>query len=130
MKKTILLVDDEPDFLKILERLFSQDDYEFRVARQGFEAMKMIRQESIDLVILDMRLPDEDGFAILQKIRASAETSSIPVIFLTGREEEGLRSRALGLGADDYVVKPFHPIEFKAKIEKQMEKKLRVPSLK
>ena len=112
--KKILLVDDEPELLKMLVAILADDGFKQIVfagtAKEGFF---MVQTEKPDLAVLDVMLPDGDGFSLLQQIR---KVSDIPVIFLTARDESTDKLAGLGLGADDYMGKPFLPQELLLRI--------------
>ena len=112
--KKILLVDDEPELLKMVENILSEDGYvNIKTACTVSEALNMFRQSQPDLVVLDVMLPDGDGFGLLREIR---DFSDIPVLFLTARGEDEDRLKGLMSGADDYMVKPFMPKELVLRI--------------
>jgi len=107
--KKILLVDDEPELLKLVAVILKEEGFESIVtATSVSQGLVAARTEKPDLAILDVMLPDKDGFFLLQEIRAF---SDVPVIFLTARDEPADKLAGLGLGADDYIVKPFLPEE-------------------
>jgi len=107
--KKLLLVDDEPDLLKLVTAILTDDGFEniFAAAsvREGVAAAK---EEKPDLAILDVMLPDGDGFSLMQQMRVFTD---VPIIFLTAKDEATDKLAGLGLGADDYIVKPFLPQE-------------------
>ena len=107
--KKILLVDDEPELCKLVIDILSDDGFS-NIIDAGTVQTGLIfaRQEKPDLAILDVMLPDGDGFSLMKKLRAF---TNIPVIFLTAKDEAADKLAGLGLGADDYVVKPFLPQE-------------------
>ena len=107
--KKILLVDDEPELCKLVIDILSDDGFS-NIIDSGTVQTGLIfaRQEKPDLAILDVMLPDGDGFSLMKKLRAF---TNIPVIFLTAKDEAADKLAGLGLGADDYVVKPFLPQE-------------------
>lgn len=107
--KKILLVDDEPELRKLVMDILSDDGFS-NIIDAGTVQRGLIfaRQEKPDLAILDVMLPDGDGFSLMKKLRAF---TNIPVIFLTAKDEAADKLAGLGLGADDYVVKPFLPQE-------------------
>lgn len=108
--KKLLLVDDEPQLLTMLEQiLYSSGFYQLYTAKSCKEALDIMDKQPISLCILDVNLPDGDGFYLFRKIR---ELSRVPVIFLTARGESEDKIQGLTLGADDYIVKPFLPKEF------------------
>lgn len=112
--KKILLVDDEKALLTLLETvLLSEGFYQVYTAGTCAEALKIIREQAIALFVLDVNLPDGDGFSLFREIR---ELSQSPVIFLTARGEAEDKLEGLGLGADDYIVKPFLPREFTLRV--------------
>lgn len=103
--KKILIVDDEKDILKMINEVLTKEGF-FNIftAENCAEAMEIIKTQTIALCVLDINLPDGDGFSLFEKIR---KISQAPVIFLTARGEADDKIRGLGLGADDYIVKPF-----------------------
>ncbi len=108
--KQLLLVDDEPELLSMLGQiLFSNGFFRTYTAKNAKEALDIIKNQSIALCILDVNLPDIDGFSLFREIR---KTSQVPAIFLTARDEARDKIEGLTLGADDYIVKPFLPKEF------------------
>ena len=107
--KKILLVDDEPELRKLVIDILSDDGFSNIIdAGTVKTGLILARQEKPDLAILDVMLPDGDGFSLMKKLRAF---TNIPVIFLTAKDEAADKLAGLGLGADDYVVKPFLPQE-------------------
>ncbi len=113
--KKILLVDDEPELRKLVMEILADDGFsniiEAGTVRTGLDLAK---QKSPDLAILDVMLPDGDGFSLMYKLRAF---TNIPVIFLTAKDEAADKLAGLGLGADDYVVKPFLPQELLLRVQ-------------
>lgn len=107
--KKILLVDDEPDLLKMVSAILKDDGFTNIISANTFvNSIKLIQKEKPDLAILDVMLPDGDGFSLMKQIRLFGD---IPIIFLTAKDEPTDKLIGLGLGADDYVVKPFLPQE-------------------
>lgn len=111
----VLAVDDEPDMLKVItwSLNFQEPNWEVLTASDGEQALELVAQESPDIVLLDVAMPDMSGFAVLQEIR---RFSDVPVIMVTVREDEVDKVRGLELGADDYVTKPFGHLELLARI--------------
>jgi len=108
--KKLLLVDDEPELLKMITAILEDDGFRHLVTAANMkEGIAAVKSEKPDMAILDVMLPDGDGFSLMRRIRAWAD---IPVIFLTARDEPTDKLAGLGLGADDYIVKPFLPQEF------------------
>ena len=107
--KKLLLVDDEPELLRMVTSILSDEGFENIVTAVSVkEGTSAVQNEKPDLAILDVCLPDGDGFSLMQQIRAF---SDMPVIFLTAKDEAADRLSGLGLGADDYIAKPFLPQE-------------------
>jgi two-component system alkaline phosphatase synthesis response regulator PhoP len=112
--KTVLLVDDEPQILEVLERYLNDEGFIVHKAYDGAAAVRTATAEKPDLVVLDLKLPAMTGFEVFREIRT---TSQVPVIMLTSRVEEVDRIVGLELGADDYITKPFSPREVVARIK-------------
>ena len=113
MAKRILIVDDEPRYLRLLEANLRTEGYEVAVAQDGVQALDVFSAQPIDLVLLDVMMPRLDGFGVCQRLR---EFSNVPIVILTARGEEQDRVRGLDLGADDYLVKPFSATELLARV--------------
>ena len=114
MTRRILVVDDEPRFVRLVDANLSTEGYEVATASNGQEALELVSKEVPDLVLLDVMMPVLDGFEACERIR---EFSNVPIIMLTAKGEEIHRVRGLNLGADDYVVKPFSAGELIARVE-------------
>ena len=112
-KNRILVVDDERGLVRIIRLNLEQDGFEVFEANNGAQAMDRLRAVIPDLVLLDVMMPDLDGFTVLRMIR---EVGNTPVIMLTAKGEEGDKVKGLELGADDYVTKPFSPKELASRI--------------
>ncbi len=110
----ILIVDDEPAILRFLRPSLATQGYIVSEAKDGHSALEAIRRKSADVVVLDLGLPDMDGLDIIRQLREGGET--LPIIVLSSRETEGVKVKALDLGADDYVTKPFGIDELLARI--------------
>ncbi|HHT25696.1 MAG TPA: response regulator transcription factor [Firmicutes bacterium] len=113
MAQRVLVVDDEPAILELVSFNLRKEGYDVLTASDGNAALSVFRAEKPDLVILDLMIPDPDGYEVCRQIRAE---SSVPVIMLTARTEERDRVKGLDIGADDYVVKPFSPRELLARV--------------
>ena len=113
MSKRILIVDDEPRYLRLLEANLRTEGYEVATAQDGVQAVDIFSSQPIDLILLDIMMPRMDGFSTCQRIR---EYSNVPIIMLTAKGEEQDRVRGLDLGADDYLVKPFSATELLARV--------------
>jgi DNA-binding response OmpR family regulator len=106
-------VDDDPDIRRILTDYLSTHDFRISAVATGVAMLKLLETEPIDLVLVDLRLPGEDGMALARRIR---ETSRVPIIILSGRTDEADRVMGLELAADDYITKPFSSRELVARI--------------
>lgn len=115
----ILVAEDEVDIRNLLIINLQEEGYRVYPARDGVEALEIMVKESIHLAVLDVMMPRLDGFNLLRKIR---ETSTIPVIFLTARSEEMDKVIGLGMGADDYLVKPFSMNELLARVKAHLRR--------
>lgn len=113
MKERILIVDDEPRFVRLIEANLQTEGYGILKARNGKEAIEQTVAEKPDLVLLDVMMPELDGFQACARIR---EFSNVPIIMLTAKGEEDQRIKGLDLGADDYIVKPFSAGELLARV--------------
>jgi DNA-binding response OmpR family regulator len=113
MAKRVLIVDDEPRYLRLLDANLRTEGYEVVTAQDGQQAVDAFSSQPIDLVLLDIMMPRLDGFGATQRIR---EFSSVPIIILTAKGDEQDRVRGLDLGADDYLVKPFSATELLARV--------------
>lgn len=113
----ILVVDDEPDILSILVYQLSREGFRISTAVTGRSAIDTAISEAPDLVVLDLMLPELDGYDVLAQLRRHEATSATPVILLTARTEEEERLRGFDTGADDYVTKPFSPRELVARVK-------------
>jgi DNA-binding response OmpR family regulator len=109
----ILAVDDEKRMVRFIQLNLEQDGFQVITAYNGKEAIEAVRTQLPDLILLDIMMPDLNGFEVLKKIR---EVSSVPVIMLTAKGEEDDRIQGLELGADDYITKPFSPREMVSRI--------------
>lgn len=114
MVDRILVVDDEPRFIQLVEANLTSEDYEVISGVDGQEAVDMVASEAPNLVLLDVMMPVIDGFEACERIR---EFSTVPIIMLTAKGEEKHRVRGLELGADDYIVKPFSANELLARVK-------------
>ncbi|WKL01525.1 response regulator transcription factor [Paenibacillus amylolyticus] len=113
MRYTVLIADDEPEIVELLQ-LYLEKDYTIKTAVNGAEALQCIRSTQIDLVILDIMMPVMDGLQLIKQIRA---THHMPVLFLSAKSQDHDKILGLGLGADDYIAKPFNPLEIVARVE-------------
>jgi len=123
-KFSILIVDDLADNLTLLARYLENEGYAYIKAKDGFEALKKVRSELPDLVLLDVNMPEKDGFAVLSEIRSDPATMHIPVIILTAARLDPMDMQSgLNMGADDYITKPFDRRELLARIRTKLRVK-------
>lgn len=115
----ILIAEDEKDIRNLLKENLKQEGYSVFAAKDGVEALEIIQSKTIDLAVLDVMMPRLDGFNLLRRIR---ESSTLPVIFLTARDQDMDKVLGLGIGADDYLVKPFSMTELLARIGAQLRR--------
>lgn len=119
---SILIVDDEREIADLVEVYLKNEEYDVYKCYTAKEAMDCIRTCKIDLAILDVMLPDEDGFSICRKIRLE---HTFPVIMLTAKVEDLDKITGLTIGADDYITKPFNPLELIARVKAQLRRSMR-----
>ena len=119
----ILICDDDPDIVAALKIYLTNEDYTLYTASTGREALDCIRQNNIDLVLMDIMMPEMDGIAATVKLR---EEYNIPVIFLTAKSELSDKVLGLNVGADDYVTKPFDPVEVQARVRSHLRRYMRL----
>jgi two-component system phosphate regulon response regulator PhoB len=118
MKAKILVVDDEPDVLHLIQYNLNAADYDVVTAGDGEQALKKVRAAPPDLIILDLMLPELDGLEVCKLLRHDQSTATIPIIMLTAKAAEMDRVLGLELGADDYVTKPFSPRELVLRVKR------------
>ncbi|TSE29006.1 Response regulator PleD [Tepidimonas thermarum] len=114
-KPRLLLVDDQPVHLQVLYRTLAADHQLF-MATSGEQALRVAREQLPDLILLDVVMPGQDGFAVLQQLRADRETAGIPVMFVTAHSGEDIETRCLEAGAVDFVPKPINPSVVRARV--------------
>ncbi|MDO4485741.1 MAG: response regulator transcription factor [Bacillota bacterium] len=115
----ILICDDEKDIVSALKIYLASDEYNLYEAFNGREALKVIDENDIHLVLLDIMMPELDGIQAISRIR---EKHNIPVIFLTAKSEDTDMILGLNMGADDYITKPFNPVEVMARVKSQLRR--------
>jgi DNA-binding response OmpR family regulator len=118
--KRILAVEDQPDY-QIMIRTLLERHYSVVTVPTFQEALKRVHESDFDLVLLDVNLPDGSGFQLFSQLKAIAKMDDVPVIFLTGQSEVSSRVTGLSLGAEDYIVKPFEPLEFIARVDSKLK---------
>ena len=121
-KPVILIVEDDVDVADMLNAYFRVQGYEVLTANWGEDAMRSCRTTLPDLVILDIRLPDIDGFEVARRLRSNRRTKEVPIIFLTEKRTRGDRLQGLELGADDYLTKPFDVQELRLRVRNALRR--------
>jgi PleD family two-component response regulator len=117
-KARLLIVEDDIDIANMLKIFFTGFQYEVDVALRGAEALEKTRQNLPHLIVLDIMLPDIDGFEVCRILRTNTRTSHVPIIFLTQKDERSDKLQGLELGADDYITKPFDIEELKLRVQR------------
>ncbi|HEU4686125.1 MAG TPA: response regulator transcription factor [Nitrospira sp.] len=118
----ILVVEDMESVVDLLKTLLGREGFQVAVAHDGTEALDAVRREKPDLMLLDLILPGLDGLEVLQRIRQDPITAHLPIIILSGKEEERDKVIGLEIGADDYVTKPFHANELIARVKNRLRR--------
>ena len=121
----ILVVDDDKSTRRLMQAILEAENYTVSLAENGAKALDVMEREHIDLVILDIMMPEMDGIQTLSRIR---EHHNMPVIFLTAKGEDTDKILGLNIGADDYVTKPFNPVELLARVKSQLRRYLELGS--
>lgn len=117
IKQKILVVDDDPDIRRLVEAVLERDGFIVESASTSAEFFKKLSPFKPDLAVLDLQLPDEDGFGIIKKLRNNPATLHLPIVMLTVQSVDSYKIAGLEIGADDYIVKPFNQGEFIARIK-------------
>ena len=120
-KADILLVDDKPDNLRLLDTMLARQGYKVRKVTTGKMALQVAESARPDLILLDVAMPEMDGYEVCQYLKADPVTSEIPVIFLSALDLAFNKVRAFEVGGSDYITKPFHLSEVKARIDNQLK---------
>ncbi len=123
LKSKILIVEDDPDVAEMLNAYFGVQGYEVLTVNWGEDGVRTSQIEQPDLVILDIRLPDIDGYEVARQLRGDRRTKNIPIIFLTEKRDRADRLHGLELGADDYITKPFDVQELRLRVRNSLERK-------
>ncbi|RXT03714.1 response regulator transcription factor [Ammoniphilus sp. CFH 90114] len=118
-KETILIIDDDKNIHKLIEVYLKNEGFHLLQAFDGVEALAILSREDVHLIILDMMMPKMDGMETCMKIR---ENKNIPIIFLTAKSEDMDLIRGLSIGADDYMTKPFNPLELVARVKSHLRR--------
>ncbi len=119
MKYTVLVADDEKEIRDLLRLYLENEKYDVIEARDGQQALDMLNSNKVDLCLLDIMMPNIDGYHVLQELR---KTSTIPVIILSAKDADSEKILGLNLGADDYISKPFNPLEAMARVNSNLRR--------
>jgi len=128
MAHRILVVDDDKQIVRLIQSYLEKAGYTILTAYDGEDAMRVIRRERPDLIVLDLMLPKRDGYEITKWLRADQALSATPILMLTARVEDGDKILGLELGADDYLTKPFNPREVVARVRAILRRATTTPS--
>ena len=121
MTQSVLIVDDEPNIVLSLKFLMKKAGYEVRVARTGEAALSAVAEAPPDLVLLDVMIPERNGFDVCQAIRANPDWQAVKIVMLTAKGREIEREKGMALGADDYITKPFSTREVVRRVHQLLE---------
>ena len=119
MNYTILIADDEPEIRTLLRLYLENENYQIIEAENGKQALELLKKEHVDLCLLDIMMPEMDGYHVLQELR---KTSNIPVMILSAKDADSEKILGLNLGADDYLAKPFNPLEAVARVNSNIRR--------
>lgn len=126
-QQTVLIVDDDVDICNALKIYLSGENYHLLTAHNGKDALDLMEHEQVDLVLMDIMMPEMDGISATAKLR---ETSNVPIILLTAKSEDSDKVLGLNIGADDYITKPFNPMEVVARVKSQLRRYMRLGGMK
>jgi two-component system alkaline phosphatase synthesis response regulator PhoP len=128
LPKKILIVEDEPDILQLVKLYLEKEGFRTATAVNGAQALKKVKEDKPDLIVLDLMLPELDGLEVCKRLRSVPDTAMLPIIMLTAKAEESDTVIGLELGADDYVAKPFSPKALVARIKALLRRLDRMPT--
>jgi len=112
----ILIVDDMPKNIQMAMHMLKHEGYHMFYAKDGNMALKLTKEKEFDLILLDIMMPEMDGFEVCQQLKSDAKTADIPIIFLSGKDSGNDIKKAYEFGGADYIIKPFIDIELKTKV--------------
>ncbi len=127
-KKKVLVIDDENDILLIIKSALHEEGYDVTTANNGYDGLALAEDASPDLIILDIMMPEMDGFEVLQQLKENEKTAQIPVVILTGMSSKDKIREALNKGIDYYIVKPFEYQDLVSKVKIAIDDAERSPS--
>ena len=119
----ILIVDDVPKNIQVLGNILINEEYQISYTQDGYHALSLIRKNKFDLILLDIMMPEIDGYEVCKRIMANPETASIPIIFLTAKADKESVIKGFKYGASDYITKPFNPEELLSRVRTHLELK-------
>lgn len=119
MKRRILVVDDDEKIVELIELYLTNNNFEVLKANDGIEALEIVRREEIDLALIDVVIPKLDGYSLIKRVR---KENRFPIIIISSKSEGYDKVLGLDIGADDYVVKPFDPLELVARVKAQLRR--------
>ncbi len=122
MTKKIVLAEDEPQIARLIEFKLNKEGYSVIWKENGEEALKAIKEDKPDLILLDIMMPVMGGYEVLRRLKEDEKLKSVPVIMLTARAQEKDVVKGIGMGAEDYITKPFHPAELLARVKRILGK--------
>lgn len=125
-KQKLLLIDDDPNLILLVKDYLEFNGYQVLTANQGREAIKILEQNTPDLIICDVMMPEMDGYTFVQEIRENPRLEWLPIIFLSAKGHSKDRIKGLSQGADVYMVKPFEPDELVAQVQSTLNQSLRM----
>ncbi len=125
-QKNLLLIDDDPNLILLVKDYLEFRGYEVITAENGREALEVLDQQTPDMIICDVMMPEMDGYSLVSAIRSDPKTSWIPVLFLSAKGQSQDRVKGLNIGADVYMVKPFEPEELVAQVESSLKQASRL----
>ncbi|MGF1496144.1 MAG: response regulator transcription factor [Elainellaceae cyanobacterium] len=124
--KRLLLIDDDPNLILLVKDYLEFRGYEVMTAENGREALEMLEQDTPDMIICDVMMPEMDGYSLVEHVRKDTRMSWIPVLFLSAKGQSQDRVKGLSTGADVYMVKPFEPEELVAQVESSLKQASRL----
>ena len=118
---TVLIVDDKPQNLRLLSDFLAEHGFDLMLTRSGAQALEKVQLATPDLVLLDVRMPDMDGFEVCRRLKEDPRTTGVPVIFMTAIDDTAHKVEGFGLGAVDYITKPIQREELLARIQHHLQ---------
>ena len=125
----VMMIDDSPESIEIAANILKKVDYQLKVAINAKIAMDLIKKDKPTIILLDVNLPDIDGFTFCEKLKKNKDYMDIPIIFLTASNDEKSIQKAFNIGACDYVTKPFNPLELVARVKSNLRRYTQLGSL-